>query len=421
MFGFLVPISYELVFSSEEYLARTGPKLNYSSSQYTDNEIFIPSGTILFERNIQRQPIEFFTSLGLRAFFRKPTKNIDFPFDLPGLVFFLATRYEEYLPFTADQWGRFSSKNAVATQGDFLHQPLIECWVQRLLLRLKEQFPDLEVNEQNYRFEPTYDIDIAWAYLHRPLLLQAASTAKDLILQRWSSLRARWRTWTKRQIDPFFTFDYLTNLHQRFGLKPHFFFLLADRHRNDPNISHQIPAMRRLVQQLAAQGNPCGIHPSFASNQLPAKIVEEKNRLAEILEKPVNTSRQHFLKLSFPITYQRLIAAGIQHDYSMGYADSVGFRASISRAYPWYDLQNEETTTLMIHPFIAMDVTLKQYLKLQPQAAIEVVRQLIEAAKAVQGVAGLLWHNSSFAPHEGWEGWQNAYEAIIADAVETKE
>jgi len=68
-----------------------------------------------------------------------------------------------------------------------------------------------------------------------------------------------------------------------------------------------------------------------------------------------------------------------------------------------------------------MDVTLKKYLGLTPNEAVERVQKLITSVKEVNGVAGILWHNSSFAPHEGWAGWQVVYEAILVAAVSEDE
>ena len=127
-------------------------------------------------------------------------------------------------------------------------------------------------------------------------------------------------------------------------------------------------------------------------------------------------SRQHFLKLTFPNTYRHLIQVGIQSDYTMGYADNIGFRAGIATPFYWYDLENEAMTNLKIYPFQVMEVTLKEYLKLSPEEAIVYVKPLIEATKAVGGTFTTLWHNSTLSETEGYEGWRRVYEAILEEA-----
>jgi len=135
--------------------------------------------------------------------------------------------------------------------------------------------------------------------------------------------------------------------------------------------------------------------------------------LEKIVDLPITDSRQHFLKLRFPETYRRLIAAGIQVDYSMGYADDTGFRAGMGVPFPWYDLKREECTALMIHPFVAMDVTLQQYLGLHAEEALARIKDLHQEVSSLGGPLCLLWHNSSFYGEAGWVGWKEMYEEML--------
>ena len=121
--------------------------------------------------------------------------------------------------------------------------------------------------------------------------------------------------------------------------------------------------------------------------------------------------------LSMPDTYRRLISLGITDDHSMGYADQVGYRAGVAGPFPWYDLQEEKRTALIVHPFAAMDVTLNFYLQLKPQEAVQQIRQMTQALRAYGGTFTLLWHNSSFAENIGWAGWAGAFEEILEEAA----
>ena len=63
-----------------------------------------------------------------------------------------------------------------------------------------------------------------------------------------------------------------------------------------------------------------------------------------------------------------------------------------------------------------MEVTLMEYLKLTPTEAIEQVKPLIAATKAVGGTFTMLWHNSTLSKNES-ENWREVYEKIIDEAV----
>ena len=93
-------------------------------------------------------------------------------------------------------------------------------------------------------------------------------------------------------------------------------------------------------------------------------------------------------------------------------------------SFYWYDLENERATTLRVHPFQVMEVTLNEYLHLSPDEAIAQVKPIIESIKAVGGTFTTLWHNSTLTDNEsgqpserGYEGWRKVYEKIIEMAI----
>jgi hypothetical protein len=81
----------------------------------------------------------------------------------------------------------------------------------------------------------------------------------------------------------------------------------------------------------------------------------------------------------------------------MMYPDQLGFRASTSHPFYWYDLKNERTTSLLIHSPCIMDVTLKDYCKLSPDEAKETIENLRSTISQVNGRFEFIWHNSSFS------------------------
>ena len=176
---------------------------------------------------------------------------------------------------------------------------------------------------------------------------------------------------------------------------------------------------QNLILKIASKYE-VGIHPSYRSNQDVNRLKMEINRLKEMLKPKsiaLKSSRQHFLKLTLPETYRRLLDVGVTHDYTMGYADQIGFRAGVAIPFNWYDIENETVTDLIIHPFQVMDVTLQQYLKLSPNEAIEVVKPVIESIQKFGGTFTTLWHNSSLSETDEWRGWRAVYEAIIKMAL----
>jgi hypothetical protein len=371
---------------------------------------------LLFEESIHPQSIIVSKHEDLIGFFQNTAVNATYPFDLLASSFYLLSLYENYLPGPRDAHGRFSAQQSLAFQHGFLHRPLVDEYCLHLTQQLTQLHPAFSAKFPVYQYTPTYDIDVSWAYLHRPYYRQAGSILKDILKGNFANVKQRRAVLKGREEDPFFTFPYLDQLHQRHQLKAIYFFLLGNYHGLDRSISSSHPAQQKLIKQIAPP-NEVGIHPSILSNHNYTQFELELYRFETILGQAPQRSRQHYLMLQLPDTYLRLSQAGIQHDYSLGYAQTPGFRASIARPYLWYNLQDETTSNLLLHPFVCMDVALKRSSENQAASIIDQASNLIEATKAVNGHLYTLWHNSSFSVIDGWDGWKAHYEYIVKQAL----
>ena len=118
-----------------------------------------------------------------------------------------------------------------------------------------------------------------------------------------------------------------------------------------------------------------------------------------------------------PQTYQKLQNAGIADDYTMGFASMVGFRTGTCTAFNFFDLSRNQRTELMIHPFQTMDVTLKNYLKMNPEQAWLQIEKLMLEVKNVNGTFVSLWHNESLKDSGQWLGWRKVFEQILENGL----
>ena len=108
----------------------------------------------------------------------------------------------------------------------------------------------------------------------------------------------------------------------------------------------------------------------------------------------------------------------IEEDYTLGYSDSIGFRASTARSFLWYDLQKERISSLRLYPFQVMDVSLFNYMQLNCQEAEKEISNILKMIKTYGGTFRTIWHNSSFYDLEGWtEERQELYKSIYKMAA----
>jgi len=266
-----------------------------------------------------------------------------------------------------------------------------------------------------FQFLSTIDVDSAFAYKNKGLYRTLGGISKDVFSLRIGNLRRRLSFILNSERDPFDTFHLLETLHEQYKVQGVFFFLLADFGKYDKNVSHRGEALRHRIAHIAL-GNQVGIHPGVASNQSRDRLKLECERLAEITGRPATRSRQHYLVMSFPSTYRNLIEMGIADDYTMGFAGDTGFRAGTSNAFQWYDLERETATPLMVHPFAVMDATLRFYLSLDPDQAIQRMSELLDQVRKVNGTFCTLWHNESLSELPPWQGWRRVFEEILKKA-----
>jgi len=393
--------------------------IHYGTKRSSTANYFIPAHSFLTQVGLEPPEIIIQEEDGLPAFFHLPTiENADLPFDIFAMSFYLLSRFEEYDEVVAkDEHQRFPASASLAHRKDFLLQPLVDQWAWRLYNLLSAKFPNCPERKPNYTFLPTIDVDFAWAYLHKGWGRTLASFFKSIVTLNRTALTRQLRVILAKHKDPYDTFDFLLDLYEKHNVKGLFFFLLGNYGAFDKNNPPEQKSMQVLMKRLAKKAK-VGIHPSYTSNNSFSAFENEKKILEKAIEKPVKLSRQHFLKLHLPMTYRSLLAAGIEEDYSMGYAASIGYRASTAYPFFWYDLEEEKATRLKVIPFAVMDVTLKNYLQWSTEEALTACAKMIVQTRHTGGVFCLLWHNSSFSAEMGFEDWGGVYEKIVALAAE---
>ena len=412
-FKHVLHTDYSLTTDATLFQRHADAKLCYGPEQVGDG-VYLRSCDLLFHTTIEEQSPQPFCLNGQWMLFPVYGQQTNLPFDPLAATFYMVSRYEEHLPHRVDTHGRFCSEGSVAVQAGFADQPVVEQWALLLREQLLLRYPDYPIARPQYTFVQTVDIDAAWSYLHKGLFRTLAGYANDLFFRRdLANVRRRTRVLLHREADPFDTFDYIISLHRR---EPHshliFFALLADYGTYDKPSGYLNPHTRQLLQHLGDHAK-MGLHPGYDSLDQPRNVDLQKQRLEGILHRTIVRSRYHYLRLQLPRSYRILAHAGLRHDYSMGYPDRTGFRAGISIPYPFYDLERDQESDLLIHPFCAMDTTLNLYLHLSPDEAIARYQELIDNVRRVGGTFCCIVHNQNLSELAPWQGWRRVYEELL--------
>jgi hypothetical protein len=408
---------FELTTDQKYYSETDTIKINYSPERILPKEFWLKPHTLLFENSITEQSVQCFEVNGQKTFFKTVG---DFPFDIFAASFYLLSRYEEYLPHQKDMYGRYAHENSLAFKENFLNQPLINYWLKDFKESLTGKYPagGFQHAASRFTFLPTYDIDIAWSYKHKGWWRNFGGLVNSLLKGDWQQFKERSNVIRGKQKDPFDSYGWLNQLHDKHKLKPYYFFLVAGKKgKYDKNISPKQKALQELVRDHLIR-YPVGIHPSWRSGDEHSLLAEEINILKSITGNKILSSRQHYIRFTIGETFRRLIENGIQFDFSMGYGSINGFRASVASPFYWYDLEKEKPTSLILFPFCYMEANSFYEQKFSAQQALDEMRHYYKAVKSVNGTFIMIWHNQFLGTDKLYEGWKEVYEEFIKEVGE---
>jgi hypothetical protein len=393
-------IEYSITHEKHAFENYPNEKINYSNTKF-NNEFFIRSHSLLSENFIEKKNILVEEKQHTKILFGNDDSCV-LGFDIFSAVFYMVTRYEEYLPFAPDIYGRYKAAESLASQHNFLQKPVVDTWIDIFKNELQKRFPSLEIKTGSFHTIHTYDIDIAYKFKGRSLYRTLGSTGKDILKLHFKNIIERIKTLLIIQKDPWDIYENLRETITGNKLNSVFFFLLADKTNQDKNLSHTNNRMKKLINNIKTFSK-IGIHPSFSTSDFPEKILIEKERLEKISDETINKSRQHFLKFKMPDTYNFLISAGISEDYSMGFPEAPGFRAGTCKPFYFYDLKNEKATLLKIFPVTCMDATFIHYSKISAEKSLFAILNLMKEVKKVEGTFIPIWHNNYLGENKKWK------------------
>ncbi len=337
--------------------------------------------------------------------------------DIIASSFFLMSRYEEmvFSNSNRDNHGRFIGRHSLAYRAGFIDRPIVDEY--GVLLRGWLRQAGVVVEEPQERYSSivlTHDVDTLSHYRRWRGTLGAL---KRMVSGSGERISDVFRAWQHIEFDPAYTFGWLIGQDKLVDDAQILFFFKAAQKRSKydyPQYHLYGKDCQRLLRMCELTQCDIGLHCSYLSGAEPKLIKEERKRLQKASQQKIYTARHHYLRALQPEDMHALIAAKIEDDYTMGYADVAGFRLGCCRPLLWIDPKSREVTSLTLHPLTAMDASLvrKEYMNLTPLAAYHAVIELLKQVQKHAGEVVLLWHNTSVQEHTNAE-MRKVYQDII--------
>ena len=406
---FINIIGLEVNFTSkvDVFVSFEGPKLSYAPKKLY-NEFYIKSNSILLEQGFSDVDIDVKNWEDSKCFFYNENGTI--PFDIFAASFYLISRYEEYLPHLKDVYGRFSFQESIAHKNNFIEDPVIDIWAYKLKDSLCSSFPNIIFNDRKFKLKTIIDVPSVYYYKNKGFLRTIGGVFTDLIRFNPKNIYSRFLVIFRLQKDPYDTFNWIINKQKQVTDKFLFFFLVGKFSTYDKNISLVKQPFINIIK-FVSDYSKIGLKLSFFALSNLDILKNEKADIESITNRDLTISRNSFSKVNLPINYRNLIKLNIREDYTMGYVNKIGFRASTCTPFLFYDIDNDIQTPLLINPFNLMDYSLLKINSFLDKK--EKVIALINKVKSVNGTFTSVFHNYSFSNEIRWNRFKEIFEIII--------
>ncbi|CAM4103944.1 hypothetical protein SAMN06265348_103424 [Pedobacter westerhofensis] len=143
----------QVAFSSNvsEFKVSELPKITYGDQPVGDEPFFRQSAFLLSHTILQ--PTIKTTTFG-DTIVPFAVDNSSLPFDVFAAAFYFVSRYEEYLPFTADHEGHYPAEASLQSKLKLLEFPVVDGWALMLKNMLLKSYPKLHFGKKEYTFTP---------------------------------------------------------------------------------------------------------------------------------------------------------------------------------------------------------------------------------------------------------------------------
>jgi hypothetical protein len=395
----------------EDFIAHDSLKMSYTK-QPLSNEVFVRSNELLFEQGLSDLDINVQDWDNTKGFFAAGERS-HLPFDIFAASFYLLSRYEEYMPHVKDEFGRFMAKQSLGYKNRFLNQPVVDIWAYKLRDALQVKFPDFVFKTRTYSIKPVIDVPMAFYFKQKGLLRTIGGTLNDIGRFKLKQLYQRYLVLMGFKRDPYDTFKWIIARQKQSEFKFMVLFLIGEYSTYDKNINTNKKQFISLIKSVADYCD-VGIKASYFSLDNIKILKKEKQKMEAIINTDLKAVRNSFSKLNLPVSYRNLVELEIHQDFTMGYIDTLGFRAGTCTPFQFYDLDYEVQTPLQINPYHCLDFALLKYQSELDK--MEHLQKLIDEVKAVNGTFIPVFHNYTFSDSIRWKGYRTLFNLILESA-----
>ena len=342
---------------------------------------------------------------------------IKIPIDIFGSIFFMLSRFEEFIINGLDTRKRFSAFSSTAFKANFLSRPIVDEYVEILYVAIKKIDKSIVKTNKTYNIRVSCDVDIPFAY-NGNFLNFLYRTASNLFKYNKFNFKESFNVFFGNfNKDPYYQNIYkIMTVNEKYGNIVTFNFIPICTDLNlDTLVSIHDKRIVSLIKDILSRGHKIGIHPGYntynSRNEFANSVKSYINFLKNNnLETNNITGRQHYLRWEAGITPLLWDESGLSVDSTLGYSDYPGFRCGTCHEFIFFDIISRKELNFKESPLIVMETTIisEHYLGLgYTKKAQEEMQKYKNICKKFNGSFTFLWHNSNFSNKNSFLIYEN--------------
>jgi hypothetical protein len=225
--------------------------------------------------------------------------------------------------------------------------------------------------------------------------------------------------------NPFFGFGRWRDLGNTLGIKSCFYlFVLPGGFARDINdckstVMHHETDWK-VLRDMARGGWEFGLHTPIRAKDQTDVLRVAKEWIESRIETPVIGMRHHYWSLDWhrpDRTFGAHMRAGFHYDTSIGWRDSVGFRAGTALPYAPFDLDARKVMEFVQLPTCLMDGHVMWSASSNDESTDRAL-SIVDAVREVGGVAVIDWHTETASNVYRHSGYFTVIERVLCTVLE---
>lgn len=345
--------------------------------------------------------------------------RLELGLDLISSSFFMLTRWEEYVTSEKDTLGRCDPSYMLSVKRKFINRCVVNEYVELLWCLIVDIGYPEERKVWSFDAYVTHDIDTIqmWKKTRNfigSLKLALSYSEFDKVISFFMSF---FNVFKGKYRDPYLNLLYLSDSTDNRNISSTFYFKTGRTDFLYDKNEYAISDLENEIKVIQSRNQRIGIHPSFLTGNDESALSKEINTLSNYIKAKVLHSRQHYLRVYVPETFQILEESNIESDSSMMYSSTMGFRNGTCFPFSTFNFISRKKLNLKEIPLNFMETTCIYLYKLSEKEIVEKAKSLISEVKKYDGIFTMVWHNSNLV----YNKHISCYETILDYIVKCKE